>query len=209
MNNIKLPLISGLVIFLIVLVINISSGNSFPVVILRSFISLIVSFGLFFGASYVLTEVLKIDFSASDNGENVEDSENKVDITVDDMDMSEVSDSGEAEAEGDDDDELKPQDIHMDSDTDELQEESVIEDAGSPFSSSDVHEYDNDAAVEDSDYEEQNAESVSGKNGNLEESYKSEQFNEKDLSSVQDKFGINASPEDLAKAIRTKMAKDG
>lgn len=207
MNNIKIPLISGIIIFFIVLVVNIASGNSFPVVILRSLISLIVSFGLFFGASYVLTEVLKIDFSASADGENTEETENKVDITVDDMDMSEVSDS--VENIGENEDELEPQDINMESTSDGLQSESVMEENDTSFSSADDQEYDNDAVVEDSDYEDQDNGIMTGQNENVEEAYRSEQNNETDIPNIQDKLGINASPEDLARAIRTKMAKDG
>ena len=66
MNNIKIPLIAGIIIFFLVLLINIFSGNILSIILLRSFISLVVSFGLFYGAIFVLTDILKIDFNVTE-----------------------------------------------------------------------------------------------------------------------------------------------
>jgi hypothetical protein len=224
MNNIKIPLIAGIIIFFLVLLINIFSGNSFSVIIMRSFLSLVISFGLIYGAIFVLTDVLKIDFNVTEQEGYDKEPENKVNIMVDDMDVTDMK--NETSFESDDDlhpndisneseinendsfisknDDMKTNDEYMneDQDSDKGQNSSGMSDLG------DVDFGNRGTSFDDT----QETYDQTGQNENIDQT---EQIERKDTdsysnsSSVKDKLGMNATTEDLVKAIRTKISKDG
>ena len=69
MEKIKIPLISGIIGFLLILLVNIIQGNSFLVIISRSLFYGSLTFGIIFGIKFVFNNFLNINFN-SDNQEN-------------------------------------------------------------------------------------------------------------------------------------------
>ena len=187
--NFKIPSIAAGVVFIIILLVNLVRGNSFFVVITRSFVSGAVVFGLFFGMIYVLIEVLKIELTGGDK-KTKEDSDESVDIVVgeDSFDTNSYNDD---EVLGDktgfqDDDSLETDESafskeSLDGGLDDLDEKlGKIDD--SDIDSGDNYDEGTTSAFDSSRIE---------KGQNLKE-----------------KLGYDATNEDLAKAIRTVLKQD-
>ncbi|OHD11728.1 MAG: hypothetical protein A2086_09770 [Spirochaetes bacterium GWD1_27_9] len=182
--DIKIPLIGSIIIFIIIFFMNILNGNSFSVLIVRSLISGLIVFGLLFGVIFFLKDILKIDFSTQTPKDNTENpSDNKVDFVVGD------------EEEGSGDSLLNSNSSNFNQD----EENITTSDDGGGFSSiSSDNKFDESIDSGVSDF---NAGDTTGF-GNISSSGDSGQRNIKDV------LGFDASPEELAKAIKTKMNKD-
>jgi hypothetical protein len=191
---------------------NIISLNSFFVIITRSFISALLTFGIFFGVYYVLNDILKIDLTSTEKSSDADDeTKNKVDLTVGD-DLSENKEDNLEEEKfdfaenefNDSESHEKPENVEMESaenvdSTENQDEDSVKEDmnfdTGIDYNST----MDNIKSLDDTEetVESDEVDVMPGKNNT---------YNKGD--SVKDKLGMDASPEDLVKAIRTKMQRD-
>jgi hypothetical protein len=203
MNKIKIPLITAFVIFILAFFMNIASGNSFLVIILRSFVSFAISFGLIFGASYVLTDILKIDFSPSSEPEEGEShEESKVNIMVDDMDVSDLRDESPVDDGGDG---MEQDGIQTGNDSGE--NDGFLQDEQDDAVENGVNG--DEANSQDENTSGMNADNTADINREGDDTEgKKDQINVSS-NTVKDKLGINASTEDLVKAIRTKISKDG
>lgn len=167
--NFKIPVVGSAFVFVLILILNIANGNSFPILLLRSLISALFVFGILFGVAYVFKSILKIDFT---NEPKSEPDENRVDVSVGD----ETLEGDFNETEGfptEEDGELSPEDISF---------VKNVEDFG-----------DNENSEPENDENESSFESSNKSGKNL---------------SVKDILGYDASAEDLAKAIKTKIMKE-
>ena len=182
--NFKVPSIASAIVFVLIFLINLIKGNNFGIVLLRSFISAAVTFGLFFAMMFVFKTVLGVS-SEDLQDEPDSDNDNSVgqnfDATVGDddgaaadtaIDTNDYSDSGADTSEGD-------------GSSDEMSDSAG---AG----------YDDFLPGEEHSYEEEGfAEAgTSESSGNL------------DGDTIREKLGYDASAEDLAKAIRTIIPRD-
>jgi hypothetical protein len=187
--NFKIPIIGSLVTFALIFIINLIQANAILLSLLRSIISGGLIFGILFGVSFVLTEVLKIDFSSKENTEDDTASEDrKVDVTVDDSIIDETNYDKEYKggpehpAEQDEEmSEVPKGDVDFTEDAVE-----PAEDASDNFNTADM-----------------------GNNENSFEQQKNSFSSSDDTNDrVRSKLGIDATPEDLVKAIRTTIKRD-
>ncbi|HOV14952.1 MAG TPA: hypothetical protein PK771_11750 [Spirochaetota bacterium] len=172
--NFQIPIVGGIITFVLVFILNLIGGNSFGLLLIRSLITGGLVFGILFGVIYVLKDILKIDFNTTESS-NPE--ENKVDISVDDETLGEVrnSEGFSDDGGGGGDDELSDGDVSF-------------------SESNESGEFEND-------------EKLGLDNSSFEDTF-STPSNSKENKSLKDILGYEASTEDLAKAIKTKLSKD-
>lgn len=174
----KVPSIASAIVFVLIFLINLIKGNTFGIVMLRSFVSAAITFGLFFAVMFVFKTVLGIssddfggDSSPDDSddvlGQNFDatigDDESSSDITPENADYSDsdVADNDEsADISGTDDDNFLTEEGHS-------YEDEGFADVGTSSSGSKTSE-----------------------------------------EAIRDTLGYDASAEDLAKAIRTIIPRD-
>jgi hypothetical protein len=198
MKSFKIPLIISLSVFFVVLLLNIISGNYFLTILLRSLISLVLTFGIIFGVNYVLTEILKIDFSLSNSSEDEtsDEQENKVDLMVDDLDVKDMK-SEESDADLEQNKEFEEENGTAEVENSQKDDKMNDDENLSEFNSG---KFDFKVSDADSNADEQIDSNIS------EEKETVKNFDKK---SLKEKLGIDPTTEDLVKAIRTKINKDG
>jgi len=191
--NFKIPLIGSVIIVVLLLIINLIQGNSLLATILRSLVSGVFVYGIIFGVHFVLVEVLKIDLSSSkEDNSAFHSDENKVDLTVND----DFSDENIAEnvATRDSEESLSYGDVTENTSYSSSDEASSSDEYGENISSTISSGM--NTGIDTSSY---------GSNDDTEGEYVSP----KDEYSSKEKLGFEASPEELAKAIRSKIQKEG
>jgi hypothetical protein len=88
MERFKVPIIAGLIGFLLIVLINILKGNTIGITLLRSLIYGGLTFGVFFGIDYYFKEVLGVEISLKSLMGDVEKSKGKVDIYATDDEVN-------------------------------------------------------------------------------------------------------------------------
>ncbi len=187
MGKIKIVSMLSVVISIINLIINIAMANNFFRSILNAIVTGILSFGVIYAVVFLLTDVFKIDFSIEDNAQSQADGESQVDMTVGDDDFigDDASDHTTNDSGGDD-----AVFVGDNSESDESEEAFRADDgvSGSPYSGGDG----GDESLSTTEWEGDSKAS----NPNV----------EKTISSM---LGFDASPEEMARAIKTKLKREG
>lgn len=183
--NFKVPGIASAIVFVLIFLINLIKGNNFGILMLRSFISAAVTFGLFFAMMFVFKTVLGV--SAEDLQDEPSDSDGddetgrNFDATVGDEDNS-VADTA----------------IDTNDYSESVADTSENDVASDGESDSTENNEDDFLPGEEHSYEEEG----------FADAGTSDSLGNVDGDTIREKLGYDASAEDLAKAIRTIIPRD-
>ncbi len=199
MNKITVSVVIGVVVAVINIIVNAISGNPFFTVILRAIVTALLTSGLVYGIFFVFIDILKVDFSSSDDSAATNSEDGDVDITVDDR----ISED-KLRAEGFDaaDDENIENDAGLQESTD-TSDSDDNNDTGSKGSDRDYSAYNsNHYESADDDKDDYGSDGYSDLKSNSKAgSYDREKH-------ISDMLGFDVTPEDMARAIKTKLKRD-
>ncbi|HOJ63103.1 MAG TPA: hypothetical protein PLE45_01670 [Spirochaetota bacterium] len=205
----KIPTIFAGIVFVLIFFINLIVGNSFLIVMFRSLLSGGLAFLIVFGVMYVFKNVLKIEINSNGEIDNSSDLKSEtsdaIDLVVDDnidtKDYNYNKEKIEIE-ENKDEEESKLNESELDEKIDSLSNDDVKEnkdkdDLFTDISEMKVDDFDDKSLLEKDNFEK---ESEDENGGNIET---------ETSEIIKDKLGYNATNEEIAKAIRTVLKRDG
>ncbi|MCG8572417.1 MAG: hypothetical protein MJB14_19975 [Spirochaetes bacterium] len=199
--NFKVSALITVVFSFLILIINILNNNSFILILIRLVISGALIFGIITLVQFLFTSVVKIDLSDSES--KISESESTVNYVVDDNTTANFDEPNQGEnalAEN----KLDNIDMGHESDTTVDQEEATsISGSESDYAVDDVEDMADDVPSSTEGYDESDI--VDNSQDNYME-------NRPDINAegttIKDKLGVNATPEEIAKAIKTKLNED-
>jgi len=205
----KIPTIFAGIVFVLIFFINLIVGNSFLIVMFRSLLSGGLAFLIVFGVMYVFKNVLKIEINSNGEIDNSSDLKSEtsdaIDLVVDDnidtKDYNYNKEKIEIE-ENKDEEESKLNESELDEKIDSLSNDDVKEnkdkdDLFTDISEMKVDDFDDKSLLEKDNFKK---ESEDENGGNIET---------ETSEIIKDKLGYNATNEEIAKAIRTVLKRDG
>lgn len=205
--DIKIPALVTLVLTLLIIIINIIRGNPVSAVFVRALFSGVLIFGILMGIGFVFKNVLKIDFSDSQgpaaggseehDGDDASDSQFSptVDYVVNDEDGG--TDDLDADVLGEEGGQMLDE---LGDEDDGLSGSSSIGGGGMSIGDeSDIEEAEEVGEDVMGSYEDYNSD---------EEGSHTPTVNS-DGDTIKEKLGFDASSEDLAKAVKTVLKRDG